>query len=76
MWCNNHGITMNKPRFQQIKQSNKGQYVSFYGRRYYLNQFMRTQNHETATGWLGLSNTTTLLVQISECGEGAKLWIE
>lgn len=67
---------MQKPRFQQIKESNKGQYVSFHGRRIYLNQFMRTQNHETATGWLGLSNTSTLLIQISECGEGAKLWIE
>ena len=65
-----------KPRFQQIKHSNKGSFVSFNGRRIYLDKFMRIQNHEMATGWLGLTNTSTLLIQISDCGEGAKLWIE
>lgn len=64
----------NKARFQQIKNNAKGEaYVSYNGRRYYLSEFMRVESQEYH-GYKTISNSYSLVIFISECGEAAKVW--
>lgn len=60
-------------RFQRIKTSGKGHFVVFRGRRHYLSEFLRIQNNKLFDGYKTLSNSSSLVIKLSDCGEGAKL---
>jgi len=71
-------------KFQEIKSSNKGQFVTFNGRRHYLDTFPKFFNNETFTkgknsivahGCKPMSNSSSLLIELSSCGEAAKLML-
>lgn len=75
-------------RWQQIKNSTKGSFVLFKKRRHYLDEFLRIDNggviyHKTtkkgivpcfiAHGYKSWSNAASLMIEVSKCGESARL---
>ena len=78
-------------KWQQIKNTTKGAFVVFQNRRHYLNEFLRIGNggivyHKTtkkgvvpcftAHGYKSWSNSSSLMIELSDCGEAAKLAIK
>lgn len=64
-----------KPRFQEVKYDMKGNpFVTYYGTRYHLNEFMRSDSQEH-DGVYGLTNTSALVIKFSPCNESAKVWM-
>jgi hypothetical protein len=75
-------------KFQEIKYTKKGQFVTFRGRRHYLDTFMRFDSlckyykakhndkpYITANGYKQVSNSHALLIEFSDCGNAAKLFL-
>jgi hypothetical protein len=71
-------------KFQEIKYTNKGQFVVFHGRRHYLDTFIRFdkshsftrgKNKVMAHGAKSMGNSSALVIEISDCGDAAKVML-
>ena len=63
-------------RWIEIRYNQKGnQYFNYRKSRYYLSDFMKLDNNSEFHGHLTLTNTSTILVKLSDCGESIKAFL-
>jgi hypothetical protein len=70
-------MKIRKPRYQQIKYDAKGlAYVKFNNTKHMLSDFMRYDIVYYWDGYKVMSNTHSLLIKISDCGDAAKVTLQ
>ena len=69
------------PKWQEIKYTRNGRaWVRYYRYRIYLDEVMRVEGHDkignfNVHGSLGLSNTSALVIELSNDGEQARVML-
>ena len=61
-------MTIKKLRTRKIYHTASNSYFIYRGTRYHLSEFMRTDT-EGYHGVMGMTNTSSMLVKLSNCGE-------